>query len=134
MMVDGHAGESGHGLALRAGDDDADLLRRGRHDVLGAEQDVVGQVQQSEVVGDLRGGVHAAAEEGDFSTELRREINDLLEAVNRRAEARDDQAAFGAIECPRNAGNRALAFRVSGPIDVGGIRQEQQNAAVAVVG
>ena len=47
VIIDGHTRERGHGLALRAGDNDSDLVGRDLHDVLRAKQDGVRNGQQA---------------------------------------------------------------------------------------
>ncbi len=78
---------------------------------------------------------HAAAHDGHLAPEFFGNIQDLLDAVNRRAEAGDDDAPLGAVEDvlePRPHG--ALGFRVPGAIGIGRVRQQQQHAALAVIG
>ena len=65
VVIDGDAGERRHRLALRAGDQDRDLVGRRSHGVLRAQQDAVGDVEQAERVGDLGDRDHAAADDGD---------------------------------------------------------------------
>ncbi len=135
MIVDGDAGERGHGLALGAGGDRHQLAGRGLHDVLRTQQNAVGDREQAEVVRDLGGVVHAAAEERDLAAVLLREIQNLLQAVDRRAEAGDHQAARRAHEQIFQArADGAFAFGVAGAVDVGRIRHQQQHAALAVFG
>ena len=84
---------------------------------------------------DLGGVGHAAAEECHFAAVLMREVQDLLEPVNGGAEAGDHQAARRAHEqVLQSRPHRAFAFGVAGTIDVGRIRQQQQHAALAVLG
>ena len=86
-------------------------------------------------VRDFRHVQHAAAEKSDLAAVLGGEIQNLLQAVNGAAEAGDDQAPLAAREELFEARtDSALALGVAGPIDVGGIRQQQQHAALAIVG
>ena len=78
---------------------------------------------------------HAAADERDLAAELLRQIENLLHAVNRGAEAGDDQPPLGAVEDLLHARpHGALALGVARPVDVGRIGQQQQHAALAVLG
>ena len=78
---------------------------------------------------------HAAADERDLAAVFLGEIEDQLDAVDRGAEAGDDQAVFGAAEDLFQArADGAFAFGVAGAVDVGGIGEQQQDAALAVVG
>ena len=55
--------------------------------------------------------------------------------MNGRAEAGDDHAALGAAEDLFHARTHgALRFGVAGTVGVGGIREQQQHAALAVIG
>ena len=111
------------------------LAGRGLHDVLRAQQNAVGNGEQAQIVRDLGGVVHAAAEERHLAAVLVREIQNLLQAVNGGAEAGDHQAARRAHEQILEArAHGAFAFGVAGPIDVGRIRHQQQHAALAVFG
>ncbi len=135
VIVHGDARQRRHRLALRSGRDHHDLARIGLHDVLRAQQNAVGNAQQSERMRDLGDVVHAAAEERHFAPVLGGQIQDLLQAMDGRAEARDHQPPLGAIENFVQPGaHGAFALGVAGPIDIGGIGQQQQHAALAVVG
>ncbi len=91
--------------------------------------------QKAEVVGDLGDVAHAAADDGDLAAELLREIDDLLQAVNGGTEGGDEEAAFGAVEDVFEArADGAFGFGIAGPIGIGGVRHEQQHAALAVFG
>ena len=78
---------------------------------------------------------HAAAEERDLAAVLRRQIENLLQAVDGRLKhemtSRRSRANEQLFE-PRP--DRALALGVAGPVDVGRIRHQQQHAALAVIG
>ena len=64
-----------------------------------------------------------------------REFDRQLDAVNRRREARDEQAALGVGEnFVELAAHGALAGRVSLALDVGGILKQRQHAFFAVLG
>ena len=66
---------------------------------------------------------------------LLRQIEHQLNAVNRRAEARNHHPALGAVEDLLHArADGALRFGVAGPVRIGGIREQQQHAALAVIG
>ena len=71
-----------------------------------------GNAQQAEIVRDLGDAVHAAAEERDLAAELLRQIEDHLQAVNRRAEAGDHQPSLGAVEDSSMRGRTARSLSV----------------------
>ena len=89
----------------------------------------VGNFDVAEIFGDLGGVVHGAADEGDFASVLAGEFDGELDAVDRRREARDEQAALGVGEdFVKLAADGALAGRVSLALDVGGILKQRQHA------
>ena len=92
MVIDGDAGEGGHGLALGAGNQDGDLFGREVHGVLGTEEDAVGDAEEAVGVGDFGDRDHAAADDGYAAAVFLGEIEDQLDAVDGRAEAGDDDA------------------------------------------
>ena len=135
VVIHGHARERRHRLALRAGNQDRDLRRLRVHHVLRADQNAVGNVEQAVAVRDLGDRDHAAAHQRDLAAEFLREIEDQLQAVNRGAEAGDEQAAFGAVENVFQArAHGALGIGIAGPVGIGGIGEQQQHAALAVIG
>ena len=86
-------------------------------------------------MGDLGDVQHAAAEKRDFAAVFIRQIENLLKPMNGTAEAGDDQPALTADEQLFKTGpHRPLAFRIAGPIHIGRIRHQQQDAAFAVFG
>ena len=84
---------------------------------------------------DLRDGDHAAPDQRHSAAVLLGQIEHQLDAVNRRAEAGDHQAPLGAVEDLFHARTHgAFGFGVARPVGIGGIRQQQQHAALAVFG
>ena len=67
VVVDGGAAESAHGLALGAADEDHDLFGGIVADLAGMNDERGGQIEVAEVLGDLRGLEHGAADDGDFA-------------------------------------------------------------------
>src|SRR5215471_1796023 len=135
VIVHRDARERGHRLALGAADQDCYLGGCGLHYVLWAQEDTVRNIKQSIRVGDLGDGDHAAADDGHAAAALGSEIEHELDAMDGAREARDDDAALGAVEDFFHArADGALAFGVAGTIGVGGIGEKQEHAALAVVG
>src|ERR1017187_770914 len=135
VVVHGHARQRRHRLALRAGDQHGHLVRRKSHGVLRAQQNVVGNLEQAQRVRDFRDRHHAPAHHGHAPPELPREIQNELDAVNRRTEAGHHHALVRAMEDLFHArANGALRLGEAGPVGIGGIREQQQHAALAVLG
>jgi len=108
---------------------------RHRHDVLRPDDRVVRNVQQAQAVRDLGRRQHAAAQERHLAVQLGRNVQDLLQTVDRTRETGDDDAVLGAVEDLLEARHyRPLARCVTRPVDVGRIRQQQQHAPLAVAG
>ena len=136
VIVDGHARQRRHRLALRA-------ARRSPPALLGAvcimscgrSRMPLGMVSRprscaiSVVLFMLR------PRNATLRPYSSRQIENLLQAVNGGAEAGDHQSARRAHEQIFQArADGALALGVAGPVDVGRIRHQQQHAALAVLG
>jgi hypothetical protein len=135
VIINGDAGEGGHGFALGSGDQDSELRGGAFHGVLGAEENAVRYVEKAEIVGDFRDRDHGASDDRDFAAELLGEVDDLLQPVNGGTEAGNDEAALGAIEEIFEAGaDSAFGIGVAGTVGVGGVGEEEKDAALAVVG
>jgi len=77
---------------------------------------------------------HAAAHQRHLAAELLRDIDDGLQPVNRGAEAGNEQAALGAIENVFEARTHgAFGIRIAGPVRIGGIGEQEQDAPLAVI-
>ncbi len=96
--VEGHAGQGGHGLALAAGGNDADLVLGQALDVGQIHQHAVGNVHISQRGGDLHGVLHGAAGDRHLAAVPGRHVDDLLDAVHIRGEGGDDDALLATAE------------------------------------
>ena len=135
VIIHRHARERRHRLALGAGHENRDFLRRQAHHVLRAQQNAVGNIEQAERVRDLGHRNHASAGERHAAAVFLRQVEHQLDAVNGRAEARHHDAPLAAIEDLLHARpHRALALGVAVAVAVGRIGKQQQHAALAVVG
>ena len=86
-------------------------------------------------MGDLGGGKHAAADEGDFAVVAGGDVDDLLDAVDGAGEGGEDEFLGGAGEDLFEAGaDGAFAFAIAGALDVGGVAHQEEDAALAVFG
>ncbi len=135
VVVDGGAGERGHGLALGAGDEDAELVGRGVLDLVGMDDKARGWVNVAEVLGDLGGVVDGAADDGDLAAVRVGEFHGDTDAMDGRGEAAEEELFLGAGEDFVEAGfDGPFAGSVAGAIDVGGVLQEGEDATLAVFG
>src|SRR5581483_12159681 len=97
------------------------------------DEEAIGNVNVAEISGNLGGIRHRAAHEGHFAAVIIGEFNCELNAVNRGRKAGDEEAL-------RDAGKNfvelaaygALAGRVPGALDVGGILKEREDTFFAV--
>ena len=96
VIVDCHARERRHRLALRSGDHHGHLLGRHLHDVLRPQQDRIGNGEQAEIMRDLGHVQHAAPEKRNLAPVLARQIQNLLQTMDRTAETGDDQPLLAA--------------------------------------
>src|SRR5947209_384218 len=94
-----------------------------------------GHVDVAEVLRDLSGLIHAAADERDLAAVLVGHFHRELDAMDGRGKAGDEEALLGRAEDVFKArADSTLARRVPGALDVGGILKEREDAALAVVG
>ena len=133
VIIHGDARKRGHGLGLAAADQDNQLFRRKRIDVLRAHHQAVGNAQAVHAVRDLDVVHHAAADERDLAAGRRGDVHDLLDARNRRREAGDDHLARRrAREFLDARADRSLRGRVAGTLDVGAVAEQREHAFLAV--
>src|SRR5579872_1281289 len=135
VIIDRGPGERGHGLALRAADQDTDFFRRKILHFPGIDDQSLGKFDVAQVFGDLGRVIHGAADEGDLASVLMGELYGEVDAVNGTREARDEEATLGVGEdLVELAANGALTGRISLALDVGGILKQRQHALFAVFG
>ncbi len=89
MIIHGDARKRGHRLGLRAAREHHQFLRIERANILRAYHAAVGHAQLAEAVRNFDVVHHAAADETDLAADHARDINHLLDAVNRAGEAGD---------------------------------------------
>jgi hypothetical protein len=135
VVVDGGAAEGAHGLALGAADEDHQLLGRVVAHLAGIDDEALGNVDVAEVLGNLSAFHHGAADDGDLAAVLAGQLEGDADAVDGGREAAEEELLFGARKDFVEAGNDgALAGRVAGALDVGGVLQQGEDAALAVFG
>ena len=131
-LAAGEQGEGRHGLALRAGGDDAHLARRVGVDVVDVDERRVGDLDDPEVAPHPHVLLHAQPERGDDASGGHRGVHDLLDPVEVAGEAGRDDAAIGLLheQLPQHTADTRLARRVAVLLGVGGVGQEQTDALV----
>ncbi len=128
----GDAEEGGHGLALAAGGDDADLVLGQGLDVVQVHEHALGDLCIAQLRGHLQGVFHAPAGDGDFSPVAGGHVDDLLDAVHVGGEGCDDDALLTAPEEGVEAvAHGPLRTGVAGALHVGGVAQQGQHALFA---
>src|ERR1035441_8130466 len=99
------------------------------------DQHALGNLDITQVFGDLGRVVHGAAYETNLAAVVPRHVDGELDAVDRGREAGDEQAPLGADKYLfKLAADRALAGCVALPLDIGGILQQKQHTFFAVLG
>src|SRR5882762_1476423 len=99
------------------------------------DQHPLGNLDITQIFGDLGGVLHGAAEKTDFAAVLPCHVYGQLDAVNGGREAGNEQTPLGADKhFFELAVDRTLARRVALALDVGGILQERQHPLLAVLG
>ena len=98
MVLVGHPAQRRQRLALRTGRDHDHLVIGPVLDLLRLDQQSVGDLDVTERAPDADVLAHRAADQRDLAPELRRRVDDLLDAVDVGREARHDDPALGAGE------------------------------------
>ncbi len=135
MAVGRQAVQHGHGLALRAGGHDDDLLGRQPVDLVQADQHVVGDVEIAQLAGHLGVFDHAPAGDGDLALVSLGHIHHLLDARDQRRKGGDDQPARRfAHDLVKGIVQHRLRRGRAGLVGVGAVREQRQHAPLAELG
>jgi hypothetical protein len=135
VVVDGSAGERGHGLALGSGDEDAELVGRGVLDLVGMNDQAGWGVDVAEILRDFGGVIDGAADERDLAAVLVGEVHRDPDAVDGGGEAREEETLLGGSEDVVETGDDGLfAGGEAGAVNVGGVLKEEEDALLAEVG
>ena len=84
MRLVRHAHESGELVALRAGRQDDDALRRILVDLFGRDHSVLFRLEEPELLADIDVLLHGAAFDADFLAVFLGEFDDLHQALEKR--------------------------------------------------
>src|SRR3989338_677199 len=135
VVVQGDSVEGREGLALAPGGQKRDSVARQPVPVLALEGDAVRKVQVAEVRGDLRVMDHTAAAQDGGAADALGELHHLLDARNVGGEGCHEKSAPAvAKDLLEVSAHLALGRRVALALDVGGVRQQQQNPSFTVGG
>jgi hypothetical protein len=135
VVVDGGPRQRAHGFTLSAADKDHQLLGVEVAHLAGVDNQAGGNVDVAQVLGNLSGLHHGAADDGDFAVVLARQIEGDLDAKDGGREAGEEELLLGLREDFVEAGNDgAFAGRVAGALNIGRVLQQGEDAALAVLG
>ena len=136
MDAAGHTGQSRHGLSLASGRDQDQLLIRVILHFLKCNQRILRNRDISKLLGRGDHVDHGAPLDHNLPVILVRHIDDLLHTVNIRREGRDNDAVVPVLREDRIKGlpDRLLRCRISGPLRIGGITHQSQNALSSDLG
>ena len=126
MIVYSNTREGRHRFGLAAAGENDQALRVKAANVLRANDHPVWNAEIFEGVSDFDIVDHAAADEGDFAANARGNVDDLLDAMDRRSETRKDHAAgSGAAKLFDARDDIALGTSEAGSFDVGGVGEKR---------
>jgi hypothetical protein len=130
-----HPTQRREGLALRAGGDDHELVVREVVDLPRRHELALRHLDVAELAPDVDVLAHRAADERDLAPERARSVDDLLDAVDVRGEAGDDDPSLAAgedlLQVRPHAG---LRRREPGAVDVRRVPAQQQDSLAAQLG
>ena len=132
----GHAGQRAQRLALAAGGDQHDLLRRVPVDHLQINEHPFRRVQVAQFQRHLGVVGHAAAGHRYLAAVLHRQIDHLLDAVEVGSKGGNDNALLGSLaeQVADAFGHLVLGGGEARALRVGGVAQQCQHATAAVLG
>src|SRR5277367_3040566 len=133
VIIDGDARKGRHRFGLAAAGENDDALGIESTNILRADHHAIRNAQIIHGMRDLDVIDHAAADEGDFAAYASSDVDDLLDAVDRRCKTgKDDAARCGAAELfdPRDDG--AFGWREARALNVGRVAEEGEDAFAAV--
>ena len=135
VVAVGHAGQGCHGLALRTGGHQDQLVVRHVVHVLQVHQDALGYVQVAQLLRDGHVADHGAAHEADLAAVGGSGVEHLLHPVDVGGEGRDDDALLDlAEELFEHRPNRAFRGGEARNVGVGGVGHVQVHAFFAEPG
>ncbi len=135
VLAGGHERERGVRLALAAGRQNDLLRRRQRHQLFQRAQQSRRQREVAELGGDGDVLLHRAAEQRHVTAAGSGQREHLLDAMDVRGERGQDDAPGGRVEAlGQRRADLDLRARVTGSVDVRGVRAEHGHALLAELG
>ena len=130
-----HAGQRRQRLALAAGGDKHDFLRRVFVDLGNVDEHIVRHMKIAQFLRHLGIGHHTAPADGHLAAVLDGQVHDLLDTINVGGEGRYDNALFlGSGKQPAHPlRHRLFGSGKAGTLGVGGIRQQRKNASAPIL-
>ena len=133
MIVHGNPRERRHRLRLRAARQNGKLVWIVCAQILRPDKAAVGNSKPVQLVGDFNVVHHAAPDETNLSPAHRRDVDHLLNAVNRAREAREDNLSRrGAAKLFKRHRHGAFGWREARPLDVRAVAEEREHAFLPV--
>ena len=124
-----------HRLCLAATCQNNDALRIESANILRPHHHAIRNLQNFQGVRDLHVVDHAAPDERHFAAHARPNVDDLLNAMNRRSEARQDHAPRRrAAQFFNSRNDSPLRWRKPGPLHVRRIAEQRQHSLRPVFG
>ena len=135
VVVVRHPPKRGERLTLAAGGDHDHLFVREVLDLAGLDEEPRWRLRDAEARGDVEVLAHRAPDERDAAVELHRGVDHLLDAVDVGGEGGDDDPPLAGRErLQQRRTDARLRRRDAGPVGVGRIPAEQQQAVAAQLG
>ncbi len=133
VVIHGDARERRHRLCLAAADQDHEFVRIERSQVLRTYDHAIGNPQAFQLVRDFDVVHHAAADETNLAADARRDVNHLLDAMDRGCEARNEHFARRRAEELFDARpDGAFRRRISGALDIRAVAEEREHAFLPI--
>ena len=134
MIVHGDPRERGHRFRLASAGQNNDALRIEAANVLRSHHHPVGDAQKLERVRNLHVVDHAATDERHFAVHARGNVDNLLNAMNGRCEARQNHPPRRrAAELFNSWNDGPLRRRKAGAFHVRGVTEQRQHALVSIL-
>ena len=131
----GHPAQRRQRLALAAGGDDHQLLVRVVGDLLRLDEHALGHLDVAQLAADVHVLLHRPPDQHDLAAQRVGGVDHLLHAVDVGGERGHHDPALAAREGLFQVGaDRRLRQRPAGPVGVGGVAEQQQDALAAQLG
>ena len=136
VLARGHERQGGHGLALRAGGDDANLAGREVERLFDVDQALLGDLQEAQLAGEGDVAPHRTPQRGHVAPRGDGGVGHLLDPVDVAGEAGHDHplVPVGIEQAAQDPAHLLLRRRPPFFLGVGGVRQQQPDALAVAQG